>query len=123
MAVTEVHRTGTRTALYLRCYPYDSWRMDLHRRALEEHAREIGLGSPHVYLDNGSSSGALKPELRRLLGQAALGRVTEVLVPGRWVFSLDGRTADSVVAFLRGVGVAVVELPQRESRSSHRLAS
>ena len=123
MSVPEAHRICTRTAVYLRCYPYDSWRMDLHRRALEEHARWAGLGSPQVYLDNGASSGGLKPELRRLLAQAALGRVTEVLVPGRWVFSLDGRTADSVVDFLRGVGARVVELPHREDRGGHRLAS
>lgn len=99
------------TAAYLRCYPYDTWQMASHWRALQKHANRIGLPAPHVFLDNGVSSRSPRPQLRLLLARAAEGRVRTVLIPGRWVFSLDTGTADSVTDFLRGFGADVVELP------------
>ncbi|MEV4613040.1 recombinase family protein [Kitasatospora sp. NPDC049258] len=98
------------TAVYLRCYPYDSWQMAVHLRALEEHAARLRLPVPQVFLDNGVSSRLPRPQLRRLLARAAEGRIDTVLIPGRWVFSLDNRTADSVTDFLRGAGADVLEL-------------
>ncbi|WP_035791946.1 recombinase family protein [Kitasatospora mediocidica] len=106
-------RTPAGTALYLRCFPYDSWRMAPHLRALEEHAARLGLPAPEVFLDNGVSSRAVRPQLRQLLARAAVGQVGTLLVPGRWVFSLDDRTADAVTDFLRAAGTAIIELPDR----------
>ncbi|MEV8099206.1 hypothetical protein [Kitasatospora sp. NPDC085879] len=99
------------TALYLRCYPYDEWQMVLHLHALEAHAERLGLGVPEVHLDNGVSCRIVRPRLRRLLARVAVGAVDTVLVPGRWVFSLDDRTADAVVDHIRSYGAEVVELP------------
>ncbi|GAA0703300.1 hypothetical protein GCM10010193_67710 [Kitasatospora atroaurantiaca] len=104
-------------AAYLRCYPYDAWQMASHLRALEEYGDRLGLSAPRVFLDNGVSSRNLRPQLRRLLARAAEGRIDTVLVPGRWVFSLDNRTADSVTDFLRGVGADVVELPYQPRKA------
>ncbi|MFC9326050.1 hypothetical protein [Kitasatospora sp. NPDC057015] len=112
MTTSRTHRVAT--AAYLRCYPYDDWQMAAHAHALEEHARRLGLGAPRLFLDNGVSSRAIQPELRRLLALAAVERIDTVLVPGRWVFSLDQRTADSVTEFLTAAGTQVLELPRRE---------
>ncbi|MEU9133446.1 hypothetical protein AB0D08_36060 [Kitasatospora sp. NPDC048540] len=100
-----------RTAAYLRCYPYDSWRMAPHVRALEEHAGLLGLDTPRLFLDNGVSCRSVQPQLRVLLALASLEAVDTVLVPGRWVFSLDQGTADAVAGFLVAAGTRVVELP------------
>ncbi|MDH6137874.1 hypothetical protein P3T37_007309 [Kitasatospora sp. MAA4] len=113
MADSPAVRTPAGTALYLRCFPYDSWRMAPHLRALQEHATRLGLNAPEVFLDNGVSSRAMRPQLQQLLTRAAVGRLGTLLVPGRWVFSLDDRTADAVTGFLRGAGTAIVELPDR----------
>ncbi|MFE0459891.1 recombinase family protein [Kitasatospora sp. NPDC058965] len=103
------------TAAYLRCYPYDSWNMAPHRRALEEHAQRLGLRVPQLYLDNGTSSSASRPQLRLLLAHVSMGLVDTVLVPGHWVFSLNPATSHAVVAFLRAAGARVVDLPKPSS--------
>ncbi|MGW2543200.1 hypothetical protein ACWC5I_20570 [Kitasatospora sp. NPDC001574] len=108
------------SAVYLRCYPYDHWDMAAHRWALEDHARHLGLGTPMLYLDNGTSSSALRPQLRLLLARASKGLVDTVLVPGFWVFSLESATAASVAQFLRAAGTQVVELPRRRHRAEAR---
>ena len=109
------------TAAYLRCYPYDTWQMASHVRALEKHANRIGLSAPYVFLDNGVSSRSPQPQLQRLLARAAESRIRTVLIPGRWVFSLDIRTADSVTDFLREFGTDVVELPHNPRNAPQRL--
>ncbi|MFI1394300.1 hypothetical protein [Streptomyces sp. NPDC020681] len=111
MTSTHAHQPGTVTAAYLRCFPYDIWRMALHVRALEVHADVLGLHPPHVFLDNGVSHRMVQPQLRRLLAQASVGAIHTVLVPGPWVFSLDDRRSGAVTAFLRAAGAQVVELP------------
>ncbi|MFG2819265.1 hypothetical protein ACGFX4_07525 [Kitasatospora sp. NPDC048365] len=108
---------STGTALYLRCYPYDSWQMDAHRRALEDHAQLLGAGPTQTYLDNGAPSAGLRPQLRLLLARASMGQISTVLIPGRWVFSLDSRTADAVADFLESTGARVVELPHQGGRA------
>ncbi|GAA1240182.1 hypothetical protein GCM10009665_33800 [Kitasatospora nipponensis] len=111
--MTTAHHYRCATAAYLRCYPYDSWQMAPHVSALEEHAGQLGIGSPHVFLDNGVSCRGVQPQLRMLLALASVELVDTVLIPGRWVFSLDERTADAVAGFLNAAGARVVELPRR----------
>jgi hypothetical protein len=95
----------------MRCYPYDSWRMDSHRRLLEDYASRLGLEPPRIFLDNGVNSTAAGPQLRLLMEQASSGLIRTVLVPGPWVFSLDAATAQAMVESLRATGAEVVELP------------
>ncbi|GHH81051.1 hypothetical protein GCM10018781_62800 [Kitasatospora indigofera] len=104
-----------RTAAYLRCYPYDDWQMQAHAQALEDHARRLGLGTPRKFLDNGVSCRGVQPQLRLLLSLASVELIDTVLVPGRWVFSLDEHTANSVADFLAGAGTKVIELPRRDN--------
>ncbi|TQK52937.1 hypothetical protein FBY35_3400 [Streptomyces sp. SLBN-118] len=111
MTSTHTHQVGTFTAAYLRCFPYDIWRMALHVHALEVHADILGLLAPRVFLDNGVSHRMVQPQLRLLLAHASVGLVHTVLIPGSWVFSLDDRRAGAVTAFLQGAGARVVELP------------
>ncbi|MFI9329440.1 recombinase family protein [Kitasatospora sp. NPDC052868] len=106
-------RPAPAVAVYLRCYPYDSWQMGPHLRALEEHAAALDRTVAHVFLDNGVSSRAFRPQLQRLLAWAARGRIDTVLVPGLWVFSLDTTTAHCVTGFLHAAGADVLELPER----------
>ncbi|MDJ0345142.1 hypothetical protein QMK19_31875 [Streptomyces sp. H10-C2] len=112
MTSTHASRAAA-TAAYLRCYPYDTWQMAVHVRALEQHAGNLGLGAPYVFLDNGISCRTVQPQLRLLLARAAMGFIDTVLVPGRWVFSIEDRTADAVTEFLRAAGARVFELPHR----------
>ncbi|MCZ4123056.1 hypothetical protein [Streptomyces sp. H39-S7] len=111
MSAADTYRGRAGTAVYLRCYPYDQWRMPVHLRALEEHARRLGHHAPEIFLDNGVSHRAARPQLTLLLARVAMGVVGTVLIPGLWVLSLDDHTADSVALFLRGHGAEVVELP------------
>ncbi|MEU3461021.1 hypothetical protein ABZ721_13815 [Streptomyces sp. NPDC006733] len=113
MSSANAYRDRAGTAAYLRCYPYDQWRMALHLHALEEHADRLGHHSPEIFLDNGVSCRAARPQLTLLLARVATGAIGTVLIPGRWVLSLDDDAADSVTRFLRGHGAEVVELPHR----------
>ncbi|MCJ0869592.1 recombinase family protein [Streptomyces sp. AP-93] len=106
-------RTCGGTAVYLRCYPYDSAHMAPHLHALKAHADRLVLPAPAVFLDNGVSSRTVQPQLRLLLARAAQGHIETVLVPGSWVFSLNDRAADAVIDFLHGAGTQVVQLPSR----------
>ncbi|MEV4558414.1 recombinase family protein [Kitasatospora sp. NPDC049285] len=123
MTIGQDREVCTSTALYLRCYPYDSWQMETHRRALEDHAEQLGVRHPRVYLDNGASSRTIRPQLRLLLARASMGQISTVLIPGRWVLSLDARTADAVVEFLRSTGARVEELPGHAAPGEYRVAS
>lgn len=113
MHIAKGYRDRGAAAVYLRCYPYDSQQMATHLSALEAHADRLAILAPAVFLDNGVSSRTVRPQLRKLLARVAEGVIGTVLVPGPWVFSLDDRTADSVVSFLQGAGAQVVELPSR----------
>ncbi|MCM2422993.1 MULTISPECIES: hypothetical protein [unclassified Streptomyces] len=117
MSTADTYRGRARAAAYLRCYPYDQWRMAVHLHALEEHADRLGHHAPEIFLDNGVSCRAVRPELSLLLARVAVGTIDTVLIPGRWVFSLDDRTADSVMDFVRGCGAEVVELPHHRDLS------
>jgi hypothetical protein len=110
-----LHISGT-TAAYLRCFPYDRWQADFHLRALEDHADRLGLHNPQFFVDNGVSSRTVRPQLKVLLSQAAMGRFDTVLIPGRWTFSLDDGTAAAVIGFLHEMGTQVVELPRDRRR-------
>lgn len=108
-------------AAYLRCYPFDQWQMNAHRRAIEEHATRLGLPWPRFFLDNGVSSRRVQPQLRLLLARAVTGHIDIVLVPGGWVFSLDAGRSSAVTAYLRGAGVEIIELPQHREKPQHPL--
>ncbi|MFD9126082.1 hypothetical protein [Kitasatospora sp. NPDC059571] len=115
MTAKQDPHTPAGTAAYLRCYPYDRWQVDFHVRAMEEHAHRLGLQYPQLFLDNGVSSRAVRPQLKALLSQVAMGRFSTVLIPGRWTFSLDDHTSAAVMGFLHEMGTTVVELPRRRS--------
>jgi DNA invertase Pin-like site-specific DNA recombinase len=85
--------------------------MESHRRLLEDYARRLGLEAPRIYLDNGVSSTAARPQLRLLIEGASSGLIRTVLVPGPWVFSLDTATAETIVESLRTAGAEVLEMP------------
>ncbi|GGV40606.1 hypothetical protein GCM10010495_67580 [Kitasatospora herbaricolor] len=98
------------TAMYLRCYPYDTWRMACHHEALLGQAVRLGLGRPHLYLDNGFRSRAPLPALEHLLRLTADGGYRTVLVPGPFVFSLDDTEARGLVRRFTAAGCEVLEL-------------
>ncbi|MFC9331046.1 hypothetical protein [Kitasatospora sp. NPDC057015] len=100
-------------AIYLRCHPRDEWEMDAHRRALENHATKLGLHRPAVYLDNGVPSRGPAPRRTDLAHAVRAGRYRVVLIPGRWVFSLDASTAHRIADTLAAGGCEIVELPPR----------
>ncbi|MFB7949285.1 hypothetical protein ACFC6L_30715 [Kitasatospora phosalacinea] len=107
------------TAIYLRCYPYDAGFLLDFWGALSHYALAAGLGEATVFLDNGRSSRGPLTALESLLSAAAAGRVSAVVVPGPFVFSLDDAQADATVRRFEAVGCAVHELP----RPHRRLAS
>ncbi|GHH71578.1 hypothetical protein GCM10018781_32950 [Kitasatospora indigofera] len=98
------------TAMYLRCYPYDTWRMACHHEALLGQAVRLGLARPHLYLDNGFRSHAPLPALEHLLRLTADGGYRTVLVPGPFVFSLDDSEARGLVRRFTAAGCEVLEL-------------
>ena len=102
---------AARTAMYLRCYPFDTWQMRNHQDALRRHAELLALPAPDLYLDNGTRSCEPMPSLQELLGQAAVGAVRLVLVPGLFVFSLREEQALAVALRFRAVGCGVATLP------------
>ena len=104
-------RAISRTAMYLRCYPFDAWKMDFHRDALQRYAMSLGLPEPTVYLDNGVRSGEPMPALRELNREVAAGHVHLVMVPGPFVFSLDDAEARTVSGQITATGCRVMELP------------
>ncbi|MFE0459619.1 hypothetical protein ACFW1A_10200 [Kitasatospora sp. NPDC058965] len=104
-----------RTAAYLRCFPYDEFQMRLHRDAVEEHARDLYLPAPRVFLDNGCLASQALPELQRLLAAVATGQFGVVILPGRFVLSLDDAAALSIVRWIGGLGCRVIEVPSRRT--------
>ncbi|MFF2040834.1 hypothetical protein ACFVVX_10430 [Kitasatospora sp. NPDC058170] len=107
-------------AIYLRCYPFDVTAMDCHRRALEALAAELELPDPLLHLDNGLRKPDGLPALVGLLQGVAAGWITTVLIPGPFVFSMDGAEARAVVELLERHGCRVVELPPRGERARAR---
>ncbi|MCL6302179.1 hypothetical protein [Streptomyces kronopolitis] len=106
------HRGPTgRTAMYLRCYPYDRWQMGSHQEELRDYARRLGLGEPAVYLDNGASSLGPRPAFERLLRHTAGGGYQVLLIPGPFVFSLHDNEARALTEAIRSFGCHVLELP------------
>ncbi|WP_345695591.1 recombinase family protein [Kitasatospora terrestris] len=104
-------------AIYLRCYPQDSWHLLDHRPALNDHARRLGLGTPAVYLDNGCRSIGSRPALDSLIEAVEQGLYATVLVPGPFVFALDEAAAAAVVGRLEAAGCRVVVAPPSSDRT------
>ena len=104
-------RAVSRTAIYLRCFPFDTRKMEFHRETLRRYAVSLGLAEPTVYLDNGCASAAPKPALRQLIRLAAGGAYEVVLVPGPFVFSLYDVDARFAIRAIAVTGCRVVELP------------
>ncbi|MEE1826319.1 hypothetical protein PUR61_29650 [Streptomyces sp. BE20] len=100
-----------RTALYLRCYPFDPTGMECQRDALERLAQRHGLPAPFEYLDNGRRSGGRLPRLECLVRDIEQGWIDRVLIPGPFVFALDDSEAEAVTRRLRQLGCRVIELP------------
>ncbi|MFB6891446.1 hypothetical protein ACFCX4_19320 [Kitasatospora sp. NPDC056327] len=109
-------RTVRRTAMYLRCRPYDPREADYVRSAMEHLAGRLSLPVPDVYADHGLSARGPLPALASLLTAAERGWVDVVLVPGPFVFALDDRAAAATVRRLARAGCAVVETPGRVVR-------
>ncbi|MFJ5229347.1 hypothetical protein ACIQBJ_05540 [Kitasatospora sp. NPDC088391] len=109
--------TGTRstasrpTAIYLRCYPYDAGFLLDFWDVLSRYALAAGLGEATVFLDNGRGSRDPLTALEALLGAVAEGRVSAVVVPGPYVFSLDDAKARATVRRFEAAGCTVHELP------------
>ncbi|MEV4615692.1 recombinase family protein [Kitasatospora sp. NPDC049258] len=80
-------------AAYLRCYPRDPRGMQAHRAVLRRFAGRLGLPAPVIYLDNGVLSAGTRPGLQNLTTALMEGLHTVLLVPGRWVFSVDDQQA------------------------------
>ncbi|MCZ7417311.1 MULTISPECIES: hypothetical protein [unclassified Streptomyces] len=97
--------------IYLRCYPFDPMGMECHVRALEEVSAGMGVPQPMLIMDNGRRSSDGLPGRDLLLRLAGHGLLDAVLVPGPFVFSLDGAQAAAVVAELEARGCRVMELP------------
>ncbi|MER6364054.1 recombinase family protein [Kitasatospora sp. NPDC001527] len=111
-----VYRSARRSAMYLRCRPYDPQEAEYVRSAMEHLAHRLALPHPDVYADHGLSTRGPLPALASLLTAAERGWVDVVLVPGPFVFSLDDRAAADIVRRLARAGCEVVEAPGRVVR-------
>jgi hypothetical protein len=103
-------------AVYLRCFPHDVWQMTAHRELLDEYAAWLGLPTPSVFLDNGVSSRDHAAQRHHLLASVRAGFVQVVLIPGRWVFSLDAAKAQQAAGELTDAGCTLLELPPQWNR-------
>ncbi|MFE7564876.1 hypothetical protein [Kitasatospora sp. NPDC057500] len=111
-----LNRAARRSAMYLRCRPYDPQEAEYVRSAMEHLAHRLALPFPDVYADHGLSTRGPLPALASLLTAAERGWVDVVLVPGPFVFSLDDRAAAETVERLARAGCEVVEAPGRVVR-------
>ncbi|MFE2726949.1 hypothetical protein [Kitasatospora sp. NPDC059327] len=101
-----------RTAIYLRCYPYDAVRMLDCWQTLERYSIETGLGEATLFLDNGRRSTERLVALADLMRAVEAGVCDTVLVPGPFVFSLDDAEAAVTIRRLEEAGCRVVEMPR-----------
>ncbi|WP_371496452.1 hypothetical protein OG871_11175 [Kitasatospora sp. NBC_00374] len=102
-------------AAYLRCVPFDTWEMPVHRHAMETWARDLGLADPVWFIDNGEASHGPKPRLLELLSAVERNTFSVVLVPGPFVFHLDDTRAAKVCHRLSVLGASVLQLPQERT--------
>lgn len=109
-----------RAAAYLRCHPYDPWRMGPHHYALIQLAADLSLPLPDVFFDNGCPASDPLPELDRLLAAVDAGWYQVLLIPGPFVLSLDDGKAAAAIARIRRGGCRVAELPDRRCAESAR---
>ncbi|MGV9270504.1 hypothetical protein ACWDRR_38355 [Kitasatospora sp. NPDC003701] len=100
------------TAIYLRCYPYDTAYLLDYWRVLARYAIESGLGEATVFMDNGRRSTEPLAALEDLLRAAVTGLCDTVVIPGPFVFSLDDTVAAAVIRRLEEAGCRVVEMPR-----------
>ncbi len=105
-----------RSAMYLRCRPYDAREADYVRSAMEHLADRLALPLPDVYSDHGLSTRGPLPALENLLVAAEQRWVHVVLVPGPFVFGLDDRAAAATVRRFARAGCEVIEAPGRVVR-------
>jgi DNA invertase Pin-like site-specific DNA recombinase len=112
-----------RTAAYLRCFPYDAFRVGPHRNAVLAYAEEVSLPIPAIYFDNGCLSSGALPELERLLHAITAGNYDAVIVPGPFVFSLDDHKAHAVIREISHQGCQVMEVPSLKARAEARKAA
>ncbi len=111
MGPTITEPDALETAAYLRCYPFDVWKMEAHQRALRQYARSLGLREPRIYLDNGRRSREPLPCLRQLMGLIAAEVYQVLLIPGPFVFSVHDREACSTMREIRNLGCKILQLP------------
>lgn len=111
MAFYRTSQDAARAVIYLRCYPYDMWRMEPHRKALAHLAGLLGHPEAPVYLDNGYRSGVKLPALEQVITLAGAGACRLLLVPGPFVFSIYEREARSITRRITAAGCNVVQLP------------
>jgi hypothetical protein len=104
--------------MYLRCYPFDVGQMSSHQGALLDHAEQLGLPMPALFMDNGIRSRDPRPALGRLMVLAEEQAVTVLLIPGIFVFSLHDQTALAIASRFTGTGCRIVELcsPRKAGR-------
>ncbi|WP_329485578.1 hypothetical protein OG618_03100 [Kitasatospora sp. NBC_01246] len=100
------------TAIYLRCYPYDTVYLLDYWRILARYSAESGLGDATVFMDNGRRSTDDLTALADLTRAVEEGLCTTVLIPGPFVFSLDDAEAGAAVRRLEEAGCQVVEMPR-----------
>ncbi|WP_406192706.1 hypothetical protein OH807_01425 [Kitasatospora sp. NBC_01560] len=106
------------TAIYLRCYPYDTGYLLDYWRVLAHYAIESGLGEATVFMDNGRRSTEPLAALEDLLHAVVTGICDTVLIPGPFVFSLDDAAAAAVIRRMEEAGCRVVEMPRPTSGRS-----
>ncbi|TQK50889.1 hypothetical protein FBY35_1251 [Streptomyces sp. SLBN-118] len=111
MEYTLNHSSADRTAMYLRCYPYDTSQMATHQKKLLRQARRLGLAEPVLYLDNGVRSFGPRPALEQFLQRSADGVYKVLLVTGLFVFSIHDNEARALAEGIRSFGCEIVELP------------
>ncbi|MEV4556758.1 hypothetical protein AB0K51_07140 [Kitasatospora sp. NPDC049285] len=99
------------TAIYLRCYPYDAGYLLDFWDVLSRYALTAGLGEATVFMDNGRRSREPLTSLEALLEAVEEGRVSAVVIPGPFVFSLDDEAADATVRRFEELGCRVHQLP------------
>ncbi|RKE23438.1 hypothetical protein [Streptomyces sp. TLI_171] len=125
MSTPSARTIGPIGAVYLRCYPFDTWEMASHQAAIRAFARTRGYWDPEVFLDNGRRSGVALPQLDALSALVGAGWCEVVFVPGLWVFSVDDGDARATAERLKRLGGRVEEVPdpRRAARSRPLLRS
>ncbi|WP_042388244.1 hypothetical protein [Streptacidiphilus melanogenes] len=84
--------------------------MRSHQDTLLNHAEQLGLPIPLLFLDNGIPSSRPRPALGHLMALTDERLVTVLLIPGTFVFSLYDAAARAIAARFAGAGCRLVDL-------------